>query len=560
MMKRIRNLLFSRLFITGILILVQVAWALALYLHLISNYAVINTVMRVLALLFVLILINDRTEQTEYKVIWIIVILAVPIFGVPFYYMMGNRRPGRGFKRRMDAADLKYHLSYLQSRKAQDAFVQKDVRGAGTAEYIFNEQYFPVHQNTDILYYSSGEELYRGMMEAIRSAEHFIFLEYFTIELGELWNPMLELLQQKAREGVEVRLLYDDMGCVRYLPRRYPHKLNQVDPHFKCLKYNAVVPLFSPFMNNRDHRKMLVVDGYIGFTGGMNLSDRYININCPYGKWKDAGLRLTGDAVWNITLMYLEMWDAVDIRTFKRNQKRQKLLARLERKIGRNRKTERTQGKLADLEEKESREAFNQMMGELKDYMPHRYHERIRSESFVQPFGDEPFDEIPLSENVYMELIAQAKKRLYVFTPYLIMSESLTDTICIAAKRGVDVRIVVPGIPDKKLVYRLTRSAYPRLKKAGVRIYEYTPGFLHSKCMLCDHDKAVVGTVNLDYRSLFLHFEDAVYFSDSKAASSLFLDFTKTFKQCHEVTEEDMKKSVVGELLDSCLQVIAPML
>ena len=559
-MKRLKQILFSRLFFTGILIIAQMTWVIIIYLKLVETTAYFATIMRILSLIFVVYMLNDRTEQTEYKLIWVMVVLAAPIFGVPFYFIMGNRRPGRGFKRRLDAADIKYHLSYLQNRKAQDGFVQKDVRGSGTSEYLFNEQYFPVHQNTELTYYSSGEALHAGMIEAISAAEHFIFMEYFTIEKGELWNPLLEILLKKAEEGVEVRLLYDDMGCVAYLPRKYAKHLNEVSPHFKCLKYNPVVPLFSPFMNNRDHRKMTIVDGYIGFTGGMNLSDRYININCPYGRWKDAGLRLKGDAVWNMTLMYLEMWDAVDVRTFKNNQKRKKLLNRLEKKLEHNRKTERTEEKLEKLDAKEEKEAFDKLIGELTDYMPHRYHDRFESDAFVQPFGDEPFDEVPLSENVYMELVSQAKKRLFIFTPYLIMSESLTDMICIAAKRGVDVRIVVPGIPDKKLVYRLTRASYPRLKKAGVRLYEYTPGFLHSKCMLCDNDKAVVGTVNLDYRSLFLHFEDAVYFSDARTASSLFLDFQKTFKESHEVTEEDMKKSLAAQLLDSCLQVIAPIL
>ncbi len=558
-MKRYKNLLFGRAVPAGLLIGAQLAWIYIGMTRLVEFVPVLNWIMRVLAFVFVIILLNDRSEQTEYKVIWIIVVLLFPVFGAPFYYLFGNRKPGRGFKKRLDAADVKYHLSYLQDRKTWDAFLQKDVRGAGTAEYIFREQYFPVHQNTELTYYSCGEDLLAGMMEAIRNAEHFIFLEFFTIEVGDVWEPMLNLLIDKSEHGVEICLLYDDFGCSQYLPMNYNKKLNELNSNFKCLKYNRMVPFFSVFMNNRDHRKMLIVDGHTGFTGGMNLSDRYVNINCPYGKWKDAGLRMVGDGVWNLTLMFLEMWESVDIKAYKRNMKRARLLRRLDRKVEHNRHTERTEEKLAELNETE-KEVFTGMINELRDYMPRRYREPVRGEAFVQPYGDEPFDDVPLSENVYIELVNQARRRLYVFTPYLILSDELTRAFCIAARRGVDVRIVVPGIPDKKLVYRLTRASFRHLKKNGVRIYTYTPGFLHSKCMLCDSDKGIVGTVNLDYRSLFLHFEDAVYFSDGKTASRLYLDFRETFKVSHEVVEEDLKKTVMGELADSLLKIIEPML
>ena len=558
-MKRYQNLLFGRAIPAAILIGLQVFWIIAAVTSLVEFFPVLNEIMRVLSVVFVVVILNDRAEQSEYRLIWIIVVLLFPIFGAPFYYLFGNRKPGRNFKRRLQAANVKYHLSYFQDRKTQDALLQKDVRGAGTSGYIFKEQCFPLHQNTNITYYSSGEPLLAAMMEDIRKAQHFIFLEYFTIEVGDVWEPMLNLLIEKAEAGVEVCLLYDDFGCSQYLPRNYHKTINAISPNFKCLKYNRMVPIFSVFMNNRDHRKMLIVDGHIGFTGGMNLSDRYVNINCPYGKWKDAGIRLEGDAVWNMTLMFLEMWEAVDVEAYRRNQKTARLLRRLDRKLEHNRKVDKTKEKIAEMDEEE-KAAFMGMINELEDYMPNRYYPPVKSDAFVQPYGDDPFDEKPLSENVYIELINQAKRRIFIFTPYLIMSDELTRAVCIAARRGVDVRIVVPGIPDKKLVYRLTKSAFPYLMKNGVRIYTYTPGFLHSKVMLCDSVKGVVGTVNFDYRSLFLHFEDAVFFSDAKTASKLYLDFRETFKVSHEVTEEDTKKNLLGEVVDSVLRVIAPML
>ena len=559
-MKRYKNLLFGRAVPAGLLIAAQLVWIYLGMTKILEVLPVLSGILRGLALVFVIVLLNDRSEQTEFKIIWIIVVLLFPIFGAPFYYLVGNRKPGRGFKKRLDAADVKYHLSYFQDRKTWDAFLQRDVRGAGTAEYIFREQFFPVHQNTDLIYFSCGEDLLAAMMEAIRGAEHFIFLEYFTIEVGDVWEPMLNLLIEKSEQGVEVCLLYDDFGCSQYLPINYAKKLNQLNSNFKCLKYNRMVPFFSVFMNNRDHRKLMIVDGHTGFTGGMNLSDRYVNINCPYGRWKDAGVRLVGDGVWNLTLMFLEMWESVDIKAYKRNLKRSRLLRRLDRKQEHNRHTERTALKLDKMNETE-KDAFMGIINELKDYMPGRYRETVKSNAaFVQPYGDQPFDDVPLSENVYLELINQARRRLYIFTPYLIMSDELTRAVCIAAKRGVDVRIVVPGIPDKKLVYRLTKASFRYLTDHGVRIYTYTPGFLHSKVMLCDNEKGVVGTVNMDYRSLFLHFEDAVYFSDAKTASRIYLDFRETFKVSHEIVEEDMKKPVFSELIDSLLRVIAPML
>ena len=561
-MKRYNNLLFGRAIPAGLLIALQLTWIFMGVFQLVDYFPVLTHIMRFLSIVFVIVLLNDRDEQTEYKVIWIIIVLLFPVFGAPFYYLFGNKKPGRGFKRRLEAADVKYHLSYFQNRKTKDAFIQKDVRGAGTAEYIFNEHYFPVHQNTNITYYSSGETLLEGMMEAIRKAEHFIFLEYFTIEVGDVWEPMLELLIEKANQGVKVGLLYDDFGCAQYLPRNYHKELSAVSPNFTCHKYNRMVPFFSVFMNNRDHRKMLIVDGHTGFTGGMNLSDRYVNINCPYGRWKDAGIRLEGEAVWNMTLLFSEMWESVDIEMYRRNQKRERLLKRLDRKLLHKRGTARTEEKLAALSEldDEEKEVFRGIIDEMKDYMPNRYHEPVKNDAFVQPFGDSPFDKAALAENVYIELINQARRRLYMFTPYLIMSDELTRAFCLAAKRGVDVRIVVPGIPDKKMVYRLTKASFPHLKSYGVRIYTYTPGFLHSKVMLCDAEKAVVGTVNLDYRSLFLHFEDAVFLSDAKTASRIFLDFRETFEVSHEVTEEDMHRSLPGQVLDSVLRIIAPML
>lgn len=514
--KKYKKLIFTRAYVTGFLVLVQLMWIISLFIWLYNSYKYLDLAIRVLSLVFTVYVVNSRHEKNEYKIIWIIVVLAFPIFGVPFYFFTGEKKPGRGFLKRLKKAEKFYDDYNKQRPGAIDAFAKLDPRGALTSKYIIKDGNYPVSRNSGVEYYKQGEEIVASMMEELKKAKRFIFLEYFTIEPGQVWLPILEILKEKAKEGVEIRIIYDDFGSVAYLPKNYYKQLNEI-PNFKCLKFNRIVPFFSMFMNNRDHRKMTIIDGAVAFTGGINLVNRYVNIDSPYGHWKDAGVRVRGDAVWNMTLMFLEMWDAV---------------------------------------RKDSLESENP-----KKYLPENYEwKKYENGGFVQPYADEPFDDINLSENIYMEMISQADDYAYVYTPYLIMSDELTSAFCLAAKRGVDVRIVTPGIPDKKIVYRATRSSYPKLLKAGVKIYEYTPGFIHSKCMLIDGKSAVVGTINFDYRSLFLHFENGVFFAANKAVTDLQKDMIATFKICKEVKMADTKKSALGRVFDSVLAIFAPMM
>ncbi len=514
--KRYKKVVYSRGFTSIFWALMQLFWFILMAVWASAQYPLLNNLLALFSLLFVIFLLNSRHEKMEYKTGWIIIVLLLPIFGVPFYIFYGDKKPGRRYRKRLKAAYLKYKDHHVQDPQVLEDFRAEDERGAMTASYIMNEGKFPVYRNSDVTYYGQGEELFASMMEGIREAEKFIFLEYFVIEQGDLWAEMLEALLERARAGVEIRILYDDFGSVAYLPKNYWKKLEAMHPNIKCIKFNRVIPFFSWVMNNRDHRKMLIVDGKKAYTGGINLSDRYINLDSPYGHWKDAGVRVEGEAVWNFTLMYLEMWDAV---------------------------------------KKDSRDTENIELYRT-DMSGFRAKEPL---AFVQPHGDEPFDDVWLSESIYLDMIVQTKKKLYIFTPYLIMSNDLTDAISIAAKRGVDVRIVTPGIPDKKAVYRMTRTSYPELRRAGVKIYEYSPGFLHSKCMLSDDKRACVGTVNFDYRSLFLHFEDGVYFENSSAVAALSADFDKTFPKCREIQDGTIKRTAAGLIFDSILRVFAPL-
>ncbi len=513
--KRYKKVIYSRGFTCLFWALMQLFWFIVMAIWASAEYPLLNNLLALLSLTFVIFLLNGQHEKMEYKTGWIIIVLLLPIFGVPFYLFYGEKKPGRRYRKRLMASYMKYKDYHQQDPEVIERFREVDERGAMTASYIMNEGKFPVYQNSDVTYYGQGEKLFAAMMAGIRLAEKFIFLEYFVIEQGELWEDMLEALLERANAGVEIRILYDDFGSVAYVPKNYYKKLEAMNPNIKCIKFNRVIPFFSWVMNNRDHRKMMIVDGKLAYTGGINLSDRYINLDSPYGHWKDAGVRVEGEAVWNFTLMYLEMWDAV---------------------------------------KKDSRDTED-----IEHYRDTSNYIAREPESFIQPHGDEPFDDVFLSESIYMDMIVQSKKKLYIFTPYLIMSNNLTDAITLAAKRGVDVRIVTPGIPDKKAVYRMTRCSYPELRRAGVKIYEYSPGFLHSKCMLSDDVRACVGTVNFDYRSLFLHFEDGVYFENSSAVQALSEDFDKTFPKCREVVDGTVKRTTAGLVFDSILRVFAPL-
>ena len=524
-MKRYKNIIFSRIYITAIFIIFQIVWLMLYYLKIVEMAKYLAVVLEVAAVVFAVFLMNSTHETQEYKVGWIALVLIVPFIGVPLYLFFGDKKQGYRYRKNAEPAKKKYNAYSIQDSAVIDEMEAFDRRAAATSRYLMNELNYPVYKNTDVTYYSSGESLYNSMMYAIKGAKHFIFLEYFTIENAEIWKHILDALVERAKAGVEVRILYDDLGCAAYLPINYDKKLSDLHENIHCHRFNIVIPIFSLVMNNRDHRKMLIVDGYKAFTGGINLSDRYVNINSPYGHWKDAGIRLKGEAVWSMTLMYLTMWDTLNPRGRRLYESK----------------------------------AFKTRLTE--NYMPHAYHGgRFKGEGFVQPYGDEPYDDITLSENAYLEMINQAEKYIYVFTPYLIMSEELTDAFCIAARRGVDVRIVTPGIPDKKVVYRLTRASYGRLYEAGVDIYEYTPGFIHSKCMVSDDKKAIVGTVNLDYRSLFLHFENAVYFSNNNAVMEVKRDAEATFKVSRKIKPDDVRTSLIGGVFNSLLRVFAPLM
>lgn len=493
-MKKLIDLISSRIFVTVTAVLLQLIWIFLMLWGLGAFSSHIMSIINLLSLMMVLWVVNKKINPS-YKLAWTILILAVPVFGVIIYLLFGQSRVAKKMMLEAEAA-ARQTSGYLQEKEeTRQALEMTDKAASSQSAYIRDYAGFPLYQHTASKYYSVGDEMFVDMLEELKKAEHFIFLEYFIIHEGRMWNEILAVLEEKAQQGVDVRLIYDDMGCVTTLPHRYYKKLQAKG--IKCAAFNPIRPILNIVLNNRDHRKIMVIDGHTGFTGGINLADEYINETVRFGHWKDTGIRLQGEGVWNLTIMFLQMWSVIT-RTKTR----------------------------------------------IPAYDPYVYHtKQFESDGFVQPYGDTPLDDEVVGENVYLNMIHQAKRYLYIATPYLIIDNEMMTALCLAAKKGVDVRIITPGIPDKKLVFLLTQSYYEQLLEAGVRIYEYTPGFIHAKNFVCDDESAVVGTINLDYRSLYLHFECAVWLYQCSAVGQIKQDMLNTFEVSREINLDFCKKT-----------------
>lgn len=511
-MKKILRLFFNRVVFVGLPILLQI-FALVTVIWKFGSYFVyfyaICTLLSVLALLRI---ISDRTNPA-YKIAWIIPILLFPIFGGLFYLLLGSNKLSKRSKRKLRSIQEKMTELLGQNESVIQEIALKDIRAANQSRYIEKYSFCPVYQNTTSKYLTPGEKMFERLLEELKRAKHYIFLEYFIIENGKMWDSILDILTEKTRQGLDVRVIYDDVGCLMKLPYGYEKHLEKLG--IKCCVFNPFVPVLSTRMNNRDHRKIAIIDGHTAFTGGVNLADEYINAKERFGHWKDSAILIQGDAVWSFTVMFLSLW-------------------------GNQKKTE-------------------------EDYEPYRPltqpEEGVTSDGYVQPFGDSPLDDESIGETIYLNLLSQAKRYVYINTPYLILDNEMATALCSAAKRGVDVRIVTPYIADKWFVHSVTRSNYDVLVESGVKIYEYTPGFIHAKTFVVDDELAVVGTINLDYRSLYLHFECGVWLYQTQSVFEVKEDFLTTLEQCQPITLEDCQAvrwyKRIGR---SILRIFAPLM
>lgn len=501
--------IFSRTVITGLLILIQVVWLLALFLRLSEALPVINVILSIVSLAAILHCIKCDIDPS-YKLSWVLLIALLPILGGLMYVLFSNKRPTH-FAREKLNAELENTAEYYSSRPSLTDEIE-DPAARGMFRYLESYSGYRTCRDTQTEYFPVGEDMYARLIPELEKAEKFIFLEYFIINSGQMWDSVLEVLRRKVAEGVDVRVIYDDVGCAGYLPADYYQTLRSYG--IKAFAFNQFVPIVSAVMNNRDHRKITTIDGKVGFIGGINISDEYINRKERFGHWKDTGLMFKGPGVENLTLMFLEMWNA-----------------------------------------------FEQREGECADYVPDGYAEKgDERDGYILSFSDSPLDDENTSENVYCNILYNASDYVYITTPYLAIDSTMQNALCLAAKRGVDVRLITPGIPDKKMVYRLTRSYYAALIKAGVKVYEYTPGFVHAKSYVSDDKLGVVGTINMDYRSLYLHFECGTLMYNSPAVLKLRDDDLKTIEQCRKIELSDCHTSFFGEFLDRLLRVVAPLL
>ena len=508
-LRRMLNLVFSRLVITLVLVLLQAFWLFAVF-NWLSEYAQwISRTGLALSVIMCLALIRQDSTVPEFKISWMILFMLMPVQSGLLYLLWGNKRPVFGLRRRLERAGQAMDPTRRPDLAAEEQLEKADPRAAMTAKYLHDYAPAPVCSGTAVKYYPDGQSMFADMLPALRSAEHSIYVESFIIGMGEMWGQIHEILRQKAAAGLDVRVIYDDAGCLSLLPHNYAEIL-QADG-IRAFSFNRCVPVLNLVMNNRDHRKIMVIDGKIGFTGGVNLADEYINKLKRFGYWKDSGVRLEGPGATSLAGIFLTFWKA----------------------------------KYPDEEIDPARD--------LPEVKPQE------TDCLVQPFADSPVDREAVAKNTYLELINQAQKRLYICTPYLILDNDLLSCLRLAAKRGVDVRIYTPGVPDKPTIYQLTRSYFPHLLRAGVKIYSYTPGFLHAKTWLMDDRIAAVGTVNLDYRSLYLHFENSVLIYGGAVLDDVRRDLAEIERESAAVTLADCRTGFLGTMYSAVLRLVAPL-
>lgn len=507
--------LYNRFFVFMLLILFQLIAFVALS-YLLAYQAqvgfVVQIIVFIIEILAVLYLIN-KNDRPSVKLSWILLILILPIVGVPIYLMYGEGRPTKRMYNQLYQAQAENDALFEETFGKIEPILPEN-RAEGVSHYLSQYGKFPLYRSGELQYFKNGESAFPVILEELEKATKFILLDYFIVEHGKFWNSILEILLKKAEEGVQVRVIYDDFGCIMTLPPHYDKHLESLSSNIRCMPFNHVVPMLALRMNNRDHRKIMVIDGKVAFTGGVNLADEYIAQKERFGYWKDSVIYLKGEVVNSFTKMFFNFWNAFR----KDKEELKKYLVKNEKEGG-------------------------------------MYALSNQNAPIIHPYDDSPLDKISVGETVYLDIIHRAKKYIYIFTPYLILDDQMRTALCLASMRGVDVRIVTPGIPDKKIVFRITRANYDILQRAGVKIYEYTPGFIHSKSIVSDDECAVVGTINFDYRSLYHHFENGVYFANTKAVLDVKRDAEETFTVSKLCESGYPKRSFFGRLLDGVLRV-----
>lgn len=458
----------------------------------------------------VLYLLNSHVDPTA-KITWLVIVMLTPVFGSLLYLYTQLDIGHRALKARFEQIIEMTKESIPQEESVIRALAEENPGAASLVRYIQRSSCHPVYDRTEVTYFPQGEDKFAELLRQLEKAEHFIFLEYFIISEGLMWGEVLEILVRKAQEGVDVRVMYDGTCEFVLLPHKYLKLLRERG--IKCKVFSPVSPFISTHYNYRDHRKILVIDGHTAFNGGVNLADEYINRVQRFGHWKDTAVMLKGEAVKSFTLMFLQMWN-IDERT-----------------------------------------------PEFRKNLTYPTSPREHASGYVVPYGDCPLDNDRVGEQVYMDILNRAVKYVHIMTPYLILDGEMEMALKYAAERGVEVVVILPGIPDKRLPYALAKTHYPGLLESGVKIYEYTPGFVHAKVFVSDTREAVVGTINLDYRSLYHHFECATYMYGTDCIPDIEADFQEMLPKCRQVTPETVRNEKwTVKLAGVLLKVAAPLL
>ena len=505
------SIVFSRTALILLLVVVQFLLMLGIATYLRDYVVYVYSAMNILGAVIVIYIINQRGNPA-FNMTWVLLILIFPVFGCLFYLYVKSQLGTRYIGKRLGRLKLDTWQYMEQKQEIIDDLRLSKPANANLAHYMKHQLGFPTYRNTKATYFACGEEKFPVLLERLEKAEKFIFLEYFIVEEGYMWDSILDILKRKVQEGVEVRFMYDGMCSISLLPYNYPKTIRKYG--IQCKMFSPIRPVLSTTQNNRDHRKICVIDGKTGFTGGINLGDEYINRKVRFGYWKDTAVMLEGDAVQSLTMLFLQMWNVTELKPDQYKRYVTPMSAELHRELG-----------------------------------------------FMIPYGDSPYDNEDVGEEVYFHILNHAKKYVHIMTPYLILDNEMLDTLTRAAKSGIEVCIIMPHIPDKWYAFAVAKTYYRELIEAGVQIYEFTPGFVHAKIFVSDNDTATVGTINLDYRSLYLHFECGVFIYNNPVVREIESDFQKTLEKCQRISIADLKKiSPFMAICGRVLRLIAPLM
>ncbi len=513
-LKKLLRLIFGRTTLGVLFLLIQIAILFAGFNWFREYLIYVYGGSSVLSALVLIYIISEEGNSTV-KLSWVVPILVFPVFGTLFYLFLTFQPGSRRINRRIEEIGTRLYPYLLQDPEVLAHYESISASGGSLVRYMNRYGHYPAYENVGVRYFELGDKMFPVLLEELKKAEKFIFLEYFIVEHGVMWDAILEVLRTKASEGIEVRFMYDVMGNLFTLPYGYEKKIQEMG--IKCKIFGPVRPALSSYQNNRDHRKICIIDGHTAFTGGVNLADEYINRRVRYGHWKDTAVMIKGRAVNSFTMMFLQLWDVTE-----------------------------NEG-----------ENYRDFLCPPDFHMP----DGLKYGGFVMPYADSPLDGEAVGESVYLDIIGRSRRYVHIMTPYLILDDSTLSALKFSAKRGVEVIIIMPHIPDKVYAYLLARSYYEELLRAGVKIYEYTPGFVHAKVFTSDDEKAVVGTINLDFRSLYLHFECASYFYRNSVVMDVEDDFQKTLEKCEKITLENCRKyPFIKKFAGKALRILAPLM